>query len=151
MKHYFKYASGYINIDDENLYLTSSGNWEETRGLQEKSTTSAKANKRRVNKNSIFLYGLLAFALLATAYMVGTNKLKFLPLLVVFYGLYEVNKHFSKEMGNRYKIPLSKIEAIEPIDGGHKIIFRNEADQPDFEEVKGLEEKGIAFLSTLCH
>lgn len=150
MKHFFKYASGYINIDDQNLYLTSSGNWQEAHSLTEKNTSSAKANKRRVNKNSVFLYGLLALALLATAYMVGTNKLKFLPLLLVFYGLYEVNKHFSKEMGNRYKIPLSKIEAVEPVDGGLKITFRNEAGEPDFEVVKGVEVKGVEVLRVIA-
>ena len=149
MKHFFKYTSGYINIDDDNLYLTSSGNWEEARGLAEKNSTTEKANKRRVNRNSAFLYTLLALALLATAVMVGTDKLKFFPMLIVFYGIYQANKYFSKELGNRYKIPLSKIEAIEPIDGGLKISFCNEAGQPDFEVVKGVEDKGVVVLRSL--
>ena len=36
MKEYFKYANGYININDENLFLTHSGNWSETSTLVEK-------------------------------------------------------------------------------------------------------------------
>ncbi len=31
MKHYFKYKSFYINIDNENISFTDSGNWQEVR------------------------------------------------------------------------------------------------------------------------
>ncbi len=151
MKHYFKYASGYINIDDEALYLTSSGNWEEARNLIEKNANSAKANKRRVNRNSLLLYIPLALLIITSAVLVGADKLKFAPLMLLYLMIYYIHKHFSKKLGNRYKIPLSKIQAIEPVDGGLKITFRNEAGEPDFEVVKGVEEKGVEVLRALCH
>lgn len=149
MKHTFKYSSGHINIDDENLYLTSSGNWEEAQTLTQKNAASIAANKRRVKRNSLLLYIPMAIIILSPAVLVGADKLKFAPLMLLYFLIYYLYKHFSKQLGNRYKIPISKIEAIVPVDGCLKIIFRNEDGQPDFEVVKGVEDKGVVVLRSL--
>lgn len=36
MKEWLKHKYGYINIDDENVYVTKTGNWSEISKLQEK-------------------------------------------------------------------------------------------------------------------
>lgn len=141
MKHHFKYASGYINIDEENLYLTSSGNWQETQTLLEKSSNSQAANRRRITGNSIFLYGVLGTACVVIVVMVGKDRLKFGLLLLLFFGLYKLNQYFKREMGNRYKIPLSKIDAAEQHGDGLKISFRNADNQPDHEIVRGIKDE----------
>ena len=48
MKHSIKYSSGYIHIDDNNLYLATSAKPEETVALTEKTVESAAADKRRI-------------------------------------------------------------------------------------------------------
>lgn len=35
-KSFYKYKYGYINIDQNNIYITSTGNWSETIQLTEK-------------------------------------------------------------------------------------------------------------------
>ncbi|WP_196889864.1 hypothetical protein [Aureivirga sp. CE67] len=42
MKEWFKYELGYVNIDSENIYLTGSGNWSETKNLEEKTRKVSK-------------------------------------------------------------------------------------------------------------
>lgn len=67
MKEWFKYEFGYVNIDSENLYLTNSGNWSETRDLPEK---TKQASNKNDNKSSSILgfiivtIGLLTFLIM---------------------------------------------------------------------------------------
>jgi hypothetical protein len=149
MKHFFKYASGYLNLDGENLYLTTSGNWEEAAQLTEKGDASQKANRRRIKTNTIAFTTLLIIAGAVIVFAVGRGKLRFFPLLFVFFGLYKVNQYFRREMGNRYKIPLAKIEAIEQQEDGVKITFRNADNEPDHEIVPDLDPAGIMMLMQL--
>jgi hypothetical protein len=54
MKEYFKYANGFVNINYENLFLTNSGYWSETRELLEKSSKTIKKHKYKSLKIYIF-------------------------------------------------------------------------------------------------
>ncbi len=67
MKEYFKYSNGFVNINDENLFLTNSGNWSETIDLLEKSPKSIRQNTLKELKIYSFLFivvciGLILFA-----------------------------------------------------------------------------------------
>ena len=63
MKEYFKYANGYVNINDENLFLTNSGNWSETHDLLEKSPKSIRKNDLKSVK--IYAYYFVIIVLVA--------------------------------------------------------------------------------------
>lgn len=39
MKKWFKYEYGFVNIDEDYIYLTNTGNWSDTKDLQELSPT----------------------------------------------------------------------------------------------------------------
>lgn len=149
MKHYFKYASGYINIDDENLYMTNSGNWQETHGLHEKSTATIKQNRMRVINMKAFVYsffgGVLSFALFMISYKVVSVVL----MLVMGAGAYYLFEYFKHDFGNRYKIPLSKIEGIEEYQDGLKLRFRNATGDPDVEIVPGVTAETIGIMTNL--
>ena len=58
MKEYFKYANGFVNLNDENLFLTNSGNWSETSDLLEKSPKSIRQNNFKGFKIYIYLFDL---------------------------------------------------------------------------------------------
>lgn len=45
IKTFYRYEFGFINLDSNNLYLTSSGNWSEAKKLEEKSTRVAVREK----------------------------------------------------------------------------------------------------------
>ena len=65
MKEWFKYEFGYVNIDSENLYLTNTGNWSETKTLTEKTKKVANQND---NKSSSMI-GFIVIALFILGYL----------------------------------------------------------------------------------
>jgi len=150
MKLYYKYDSGYLNIDSENLYITSSGNWQEARGLSEKNSTSVNANNLRITKMKGFVYtvfGAIASFIIA---MVEKNKMVSIGVLVGLAALaYYVLNYFKGEFGKQYKIPLKKIERIEPYANGLRISFLNGENKPDFELIDNVDPVGIKMLTNL--
>ena len=85
MREYFKYKKGFVNIDDENLYLTNSGNWQEARNLQEKSSKTIRANRNKKNKFTLYFYILLGIGVLLLFYQLSNGKSIRIP--IVFCGL----------------------------------------------------------------
>lgn len=149
MKHYFKYGSGYVNIDEENLYLTNSGNWQETRELKEKSRATIAENDRRIGKMKGFVYTVFG-AIAVLIYSMVENKTISISIFIGMGVLaYQVLQYFKSDFGSRYKIPLAKIEAVERHDKGLKIIFRNENNEPDFEKIDNVEAGGFQVLTEL--
>lgn len=144
MKHYFKYGNGYVNISDENLFLTNSGNWSETFDLLEKSPKSIKQNNFKSNKINLFLFLIICLGLL----MILKAKNAVLPLGFISLGI-AAFFYMKRETGKRYKIPISKIINIEVIDNTVKIIFYNANNQEDFEEITKVEFKGLGVLDEL--
>jgi len=150
MKYYFKYSSGYINIDSENLFLTNSGNWQETHELSEKSRITKRQNSLRIARMNIFVYivfGIVGFIMFKS---LSSDT----PYFKLIFGLpvvaYFVNNYFKSETGKRYKIPLLKIQFIEMYDkDGIKINFLNAANEHDFEIIEKVDAKGFKILDDL--
>ena len=150
MKHYFKYNNGYINIDEENLYLTNSGNWQEARELIEKGKASIKKNNARINYMKGFVYTVFAIIIFLLLFMVENKKISITLSAGLILLAYYVNNYFKGEFGVQYKIPLTKIDNIEPYESDAlKISFKNAENEPDSEIVCGIEEKGRVFLLVL--
>ena len=150
MKHYFKYSSGYVNIDAENLFLTNSGNWQETRELEEKSRATKIQNSLRIARMNTFVYIVFGIA----GFIMYRSLSSDTPYFKLIFGLpivaYLVNNYFKSETGNRYKIPLAKIHSIDNYDkDGLKIYFLNAANEDDFEIIEKVEDKGFKILGNL--
>lgn len=150
MKYYFKYSAGYVNIDADNLFLTNSGNWHETRELQEKSKVTKRQNSFRIARMNVFIY--ITFGIMG--FIIYKSVSRDTPYFNAIFGLpiaaYFVNRYFSSEMGKRYKIPLSKIQSVDSYENdGIKIHFLNAANEPDFEIIEKVEAKGFKILKDL--
>jgi hypothetical protein len=144
MKEYFKYANGYVNINDENLFLTNSGNCSETHDLLEKSPKSIRKNDLKSFKMYSFPFVIICISL----FMITKSENVFFPL--TFAGLgFAAFFYLKREIGKRYKIPISKISSFEIYDEKVKILFRNANDIDDFEEIFKVEKKGLAILEEL--
>jgi len=148
MKEYFKYAKGFVNINDENLFLTNSGNWSETHELLEKSSKSIRQNKFKANK--IYFYYLFVIVLLGFGIfdILRDIKNKTFPFGIILLGL-GTFAYMKRETGKRYKIPISKIISVTIIENSAKIIFFNENNNEDFEEIYGIDAKGLIVLEEL--
>lgn len=144
MKEYFKYANGFVNINDENLFLTNSGNWSETHELLEKSSKSIRQNNFKGFRIYIFLFAVACLIVL----ILSKSKSGSIPFGVILLGL-GVFSYMKRETGKRYKIPISKIISITIVENTAKIIFFNENNIEDFEEINGIESKGLDVLEEL--
>ncbi len=144
MKEYFKYANGYININDKNLFLTHSGNWSETSTLVEKSSkVNIKTNKKYLNY--LFIVVLIGFGVYD---LIKDFKNKTFPFGIVLIAL-GILAFFKREKGNRYTIPLAKIKTITISNTTAEIIFCNEDELEDCETITGIESKGIIVLEQI--
>ena len=141
MKEYFKYANGFVNINDDNLFLTNSGNWSEIQELLEKSPKSIKQNNFKGFKIYIYLFIIACLILL----ILSKSKSGSIPFGIILLVL-GAFAYMKRETGKRYKIPIPKIKTIEITGTSAKIIFYNANNVEDFEEIKSIEVKGISVL-----
>ena len=150
MKHFFKYGTGYINIDSENLFITNTGNWQETLDLKEKSKESKAENNRRIARMNSFVYVLFGIAIFVMLKTVSTDSIYFKFIFVLPAIAFFVYRYFKSGTGKRYKIPLLKIESVERYDrDGIKVFFLNAINESDFEIIINVEPKGFTILSDL--
>jgi len=144
MKEYFKYDNGFVNINDENLFLTNSGNWSETHDLLEKSPKSIRKNDLKSFKMYSFPFVIICISL----FMITKSENVFFPL--TFAGLgFAAFFYLKREIGKRYKIPISKIISFDVSNDKVKILFRNANDIDDFEEIFKVDTKGLAIFEEL--
>lgn len=149
MKHFFKYEKGFININEENLFLTKSGNWSEIELLLEKSSKSKSQNSKKKIRTYSFYAMLLSFSLLLFFNLNnGKSGKMMLPLGIVLLLLSAYN-YIRAGSGNQYKIPLSKINKMEYSFNSLKIYFMNLDGKEDFEKIENIEEKGVQILKEL--
>lgn len=147
MKDFFKYKFGYININDENIFLTSSGNWSETHGLKE--IDAHKQNK--IKKMGIYSFLFVAVVALLFLVLNGMVKGRISLLLIVLvpFGLYSAYKYLSTELGLQFRIPLSKISDIEIDVSNVDLLFFNSKGNPNHYLVKGIDAKGLEIMTKL--
>ncbi len=119
MKTWFKYQYGYVNIDDDYLYLTNSGVWADAYKLKEYSNSTSSYPKQF--KTIIFLVvtcGFFGFFFLKSleggSIAIGS--------LLTIYLLYNTMK---TDLGSQFKIRKSDITSIEIKDDLAIIVFMN--------------------------
>ena len=150
MKHYFKYGSGYVNIDDENLFLTNSGNWQETRDLKEKSRKTVTQNESRITKMQGFVYTVFGTIGIFIWETLDNKKVSAGIIIFLLALAYKVLIYFKSDFGKRYKIPINKILLIESYKSENlKIHFLNANNEDDFEILSNVEIKGLKILEDL--
>jgi hypothetical protein len=140
MKEYFKYNKGYVNINDENLFLTNSGNWSEILKIEEKSS-------KKIKKNTInaYKYGFIIIGILFYINIVKENENYHFDIALLVLGILAYF-YMKRETGNQYKIPISKISNIVITNQQVKIIFTNADNEEEYEIIEQVEEKGINIL-----
>ncbi|WP_196892949.1 hypothetical protein [Aureivirga marina] len=147
-KEWFDYEFGYVNIDTKNIYLTNTGNWHETRKLDEKSIYTS----RKKNKKTGFSFILILFAvfLLITYFFKEGNLILngsiFLGLISL---IYVIDITFKKEYGEQFKIPFEKIKAIHLYEKHANIFFNDKMNNPSSILITEIDSKGIMILKNL--
>lgn len=149
MKEWFKYEFGYVNIDSQNIYFTSSGNWSETKNLKEKSKEVERKHHIKSSKHVLFLIltGLvLSFILFKS---IDNGKVSLTLILLIPVGGYKLYNYLKTEIGTNHKIPLAKINEIKIKNNSAEIIFLNSENSSDYYNLTLVEEKGMKILENL--
>ncbi len=147
MKDWFRYKYGFVNIDDENIYFTTSGNWVETKKLAEKGIQ--KSSRWRKLKIQIFLF--VSFLLGATIMLVNTASGHFslLVLLGIPFGLLLVYNYLKTNIGENYKLPIANITSITVEDSEAIIEFKYLEDKIGIKTLENIEDKGVIILTQI--
>ena len=130
-RYYFKYEFGYINIDKKNVYLTNSGNWSETLGMEEKSKeTIRKSDNRKTWIIVYLLIGCMLISLFHFAHILNSG-MGYLLIFTIPLGCLPLYKYMRNEIGPKFKIPIEKIISIQDESNGLRINFKDTAFQED--------------------
>lgn len=148
MKEWFEYEYGYINIDHQFLYFTSSGNWSEISKLKE---FSSKRRIKNFKGNSVIIIltiiGFILFFGLLKMLNSGNISIFYLfgaPILLFF--LY---KYMKSGIGANYKINLSNIFDIQFENKNCIIHFYDESGDIHQTQLINASEKGHSILKKL--
>jgi hypothetical protein len=112
--------------------------------LFEKSSKSIRQNNFKGFRIYIFLFSVACLIVL----ILSKSKSGSIPFGIILLGL-GAFAYMKRETGKQYKIPISKIIRVTIIENSAKIIFFNENNNEDFEEINGLEAKGLGVLEEL--
>jgi len=149
MKEWFKYEFGYVNIDDQNVYLTNTGNWSETKNMEEKTKKVDKENDNRSSSMIGFILVVICiFAfLIFKSYISGKVGLSLIA--ITSFGGYKLYGYLKTEIGAKFKIPINKISEIKVAEKSIEIIFTNGEGKIDSYKLYRIEEKGISIMNSL--
>jgi hypothetical protein len=146
MRDWFKYEFGFVNLDEESLYLTNSGNWSDTKGLKE----YEKSKKNNLpSKGAIFL-ALVIIAFIGIIVLnISKGKISILLLVGLPVTAYAVYNYMKSEVGDKYLIPFYKIKGIEVLEESVVIHFMDLNDLESKCELKGVSTEGLKKLNLL--
>jgi uncharacterized protein (DUF58 family) len=147
MKTWFKYEYGFVNIDSQNIYFTNSGNWSETRALEEKG--KQKPNNFRKFKIQLFL--IICVILFASLFYFNilSGKISILLLVSLAISMYFIYNYMKTELGAKFKLPISKVKSIEIVESNVTINFFDADNEINHIYLEKVEEKGKSILEGL--
>ena len=148
-REWFAHAHGCVNLDDDTIYFTHSGNWSETQKLKEKTRQVERANHWNQAWTYVFIgLALLFFVFLMVGqYLNGTWSFT-LFLLAIGLGV-KLYAYMKNELGPTFKIPIAKIKKITLQDKQCTLWFVTGESKEAQQELKGVEAKGIQLLTAL--
>jgi hypothetical protein len=148
MKEWLKHKYGFINIDDENVYVTKTGNWSEVSGLEEKNYKPFEfADFRTKVKIGIYLFivfGIILFGFISNIISGNISFLLIVGLPVVGYTAFQ---YIIPEFGSSFVIPRNKITDIRTKESDLFIEFLDANDQNTLIHFRSLNQKGLEIIS----
>lgn len=149
MKIWFPYKYGYVNIDEENVYFTSSGNWQDALALKQLAPIEPKKNTFNQAKPIILVlvYGL--FSLTAASNFSGSTPAQVIAFGLAVLSTYFLYRKFRRDTGPQFRIPLEGIEKIEFQDDSATVSFIRYKSWKRERLIEDIGEAGIEGLTEL--
>ncbi|WP_298417965.1 hypothetical protein [uncultured Kordia sp.] len=147
MKEWFRYEYGFVNIDAENLYFTNTGNWSEVKGLKEKGIQ--QQNSFRQFRMKIIPFIIIVLIVFLIIFPIDSGKVKFSLIAGLVLLAISARNYLKREIGAKFKLPISKIEHITLIGEVATIVFQDGEEKSTEQILESLDRKGIQLLETL--
>lgn len=148
MKEWLKHKYGYINIDDENVYVTKTGNWSEINGLKEKNFKLLKfadfRTKLKVGIYLVLMLGLVLFGFVSNIISGNISVLLIFGLPVLGYTAFQ---YIIPEFGSSFVIPKNKINDVRTEGSDVHIDFLDANNKSTSNHFRSLNEKGLEIIN----
>ena len=142
MRKWFRYRSGFINIDDEYIYFTDTGNWSEAGNLSVINLNNEAKNRRK----NVFFTLLLALDMFLPFVLGDFYALWIIFPIVLFALIYDLK---SNNLTSTNKVKLVDIENIN-IDGlSVQIRFLISEHVSRVRKLRKVEDKGLIILESI--
>lgn len=144
---FFKYRYGYINLRDNRLYFTHTGNWSEVRKLDQLKELESGTSVWRRSRMALFVLiasiGILAFGITkawSTGVWIGA-------LAGALFSVWKLFQNMSPEMGRAFWLSRERVEDVLPESDGVRIVYQDLDGQADTVTVGGVEEESRLLLT----
>ena len=148
-RSYFKHEQGYINVMEDRLCFTRSGNWQEAEQTTERTgrTTAVHTSRVIVGVLLVLLGGAALGLMKGGRFSEGVS----FPLTIglMGFGCYKLYSALRTDFGPSFCIPFSKIRSVEGTAQGVAITFVNGAWKDDRIAVVAPPEAVEGILSAL--
>ncbi|RXR19462.1 hypothetical protein [Flavobacterium stagni] len=143
MKEYFKHDKGYLLINEEAFFLTSSGNWSEIQQLNEKGFYEVRQQAIRSFKVFVWVGLILLISL-----FISFKSQSYYSFLVGLGLAFSVWRYLITETTIRCKIPMDKMSEVKINEEQNVIVFhfKNARNIEDFELLNEVDPKAILFF-----
>lgn len=152
MHKWLKHKYGYLNIDDENIYATKTGNWSEINGLKEKNYKPRQManfrNRLKIGAYLIIMVGLFLFVLFSN---ILSGNISFLLLVGLPTLGYTAFQYIIPEYGSSFVIPKHKITKIRFEESDAYIEFVDANNISTTNRFRKLDQKGMEILKSMNH
>ena len=144
---YFKYEYGFVSIDNNFIYFSSTGNGQELKELTEKDQAINKKHKRTKFKTVLFflLFAVVCFWLLYR--QLSNSGLSIVFVVLASIGGFQLYHYLRTEIGARFKIPLHKVQDVKIGEQIAFVIFKNTADELEEYKINNFKDKGQRILT----
>lgn len=125
-RRYFQLEAGYLNVDEQALYFTRSGNWQEALAARERSAKQGPAHAGRLVIGIVII--LIGGLFLLFGHMSGASDAAstLVALALSAFGVFSLYRALRHDFGPVFRVPFSKVIAIEgPTDERLTVRFMN--------------------------
>lgn len=147
-KCWFEHNSGYINIKDNNIYFTNTGNWTETEEISQ----NQPFNKSRSNQIKGFIYLIIVgvvILIISILNMTRDESFIWLALLAITIKILGLYKYFKRDISSNFYITFSSISNIS-IDEDQCIIeYESSYGKKESIKLSKIPRKGLIILKEL--
>lgn len=147
MKEWFSYRNGFVNVDEEWIYFTPSGNWSETLNLPER-TRKSPNRKRKLSQSLMgFLVLSSAIGITVSVASIRDSSLKYPTMIVgIVLALWLFTK---RENQPHFKISRQLINSFSFGNSGVTISFSNHLGEKHQIVLNGIADKGMAIFQNI--